>query len=397
MDVKIYPAKLCGNVFVPANAAASHKAFISSALSDKPSIVAAKTLLPDAEVTVKCLKALGASVDFSDGEFSIMPIDKTVTDRATVNFKESFSTFRYLFPTACALKEGISADGEGALRKKNLADFLYVLRGVGFTAEKLPLEVNGKLTCGSYRLSALQGSQYLAGLLFALPLLGGDSEVYVDGDIPQTSVDGILSALARYAVTVEKIEKGFFVKGGQRFCPPEREALEGDGLSASLFYAANRFGASVKIENSPVKWGERSKIDLILDEVLSECEVVTIKNSDYLPFAAVAAALGKRSVKFNVAANKTNDARRRVTVNTINGLGGKAELTENGIVVQGTSGLRGGTMIDSFSDSRVALAAIFAALNADKPTTILTAQAAERAYPGVFNDVMRLGGRAETV
>ncbi len=107
--------------------------------------------------------------------------------------------------------------------------------------------------------------------------------------------------------------------------------------------------------------------------------------------------MGARKVKFSVPASKSNDVRRRVTVNMINGLGGKAELTENGIAVEGTSGLRGGTMIDSFSDSRVALAAVFAALNADKPTTLLTAQAAERAYPGVFNEVIRLGGRAESL
>lgn len=397
MDVKIYPAKLRGSVFVPANAAASHKAFISSALSDRPTIVAAKTLLPDVNVTSECLKALGASVEFSDGEFLIRPIDKTVRKRATLNFGESFSAFKYLFPTACALKDGIDAVGNGQLSKKNLADYLYALRGVGFTSESLPLEANGRLTCGNYKISALQGSQYLAGLLFALPLLDGDSEVYVDGDISLSSVDGILSALAHSCVIVDKTEKGFFVKGGQRFRAPARETLEGDGLSASVFFAANRFGASVEVENSPVKRGERAKIDLILDDVSGVCDDVSIKISDYLPLAAVGAALGARKVKFSVPASKSNDVRRRVTVNMINGLGGKAELTENGIAVEGTSGLRGGTMIDSFSDSRVALAAVFAALNADKPTTLLTAQAAERAYPGVFNEVIRLGGRAESL
>ena len=198
MDAVVKKSRICGNIVIPPSKSQAHRVLIASFLAGANYDFG--LVGDDIEATACCLDALN---NLFVGN----------TKRAVLDAHESGSTLRFLLPIVCALDVDAEFVGRGRLSKRPIKDLLDVLRGHGanIIGDELPLKIisSGAETClakkgltaGEYRISGAVSSQYITGLLFALPLLDGDSKIVVEGElVSKAYVDMTLDVLARFGI-----------------------------------------------------------------------------------------------------------------------------------------------------------------------------------------------------
>ena len=422
MIATILPGKLSGKVKVPASKSAAHRMFIAAALSNTQCGMQIEGVNRDIEATVACLEALGAVIDRpssndDQGFTAVQPIPGAPAFTrplmaclgyqvpVTVDFSrvieldcgESGSTLRFLLPLACALGVKARFVGRGRLPERPNQVLTDVLRAHGATIDSdlLPMNVSGHLEPGAYSLPGNISSQYITGLLFALPLLDGDSEIILTTKLESAAyVDMTLQALRRFHIHVEPTERGWRVPGNQVYRPEgyHSAVVEGDWSAAAFWLAANRMGSDIQVTglSEDTAQGDRA-VTLLLGRPLIDASGVP----DLVPALAVAAAsLPQRTVITGAARLRLKESDRlAATADLINALGGRAEATEDGLVIDGGQPLHGGR-VDGRNDHRIVMAAAIAATVADGPVTVADAEAVAKSYPDFFKHFNALGGHA---
>ena len=395
MNATIYPGKLRGAVQAPPSKSAAHRALVAAALADGPTSLRLGRLNQDIEATMRCLSALGASFDGDGERWRVMPASR-VPARAELDCGESGSTLRFLLPVACALGARARFTGRGRLPERPNRALTEALRAHGATIDSdlLPMAAEGPLTAGRFALPGDVSSQYVTGLLFALPLLDGDSAIALTTRLESAAyVDMTLRALAAFGVTAEATGSGWRVPGGQRYRTPGRLDVEGDWSAAAFWLAANRIGSDVRVEglSEDTAQGDRAVLSLLGRPRIDASNV-----PDLVPALAAAAATLPQVTTVTGAARlrlKESD-RLSATAGFINALGGRAEATADGLIVEGGRPIRGGR-VDGAGDHRIVMAAAVLATAAEGPVTIAGAEAVAKSYPDFFRDFIRLGGRAD--
>ena len=312
---------------------------------------------------------------------------------------ESGSTLRFLLPVCAAkphdLEAPIVLTGSGRLPSRPNGPLLEALRshGAQIHGDFLPLTVDGGLFAGDYELLGNVSSQYFSGLLFALPLLEGDSTLrYTSPLESRPYVDLTLSVLRQFGICIDEMENGWRVPGGQRYASPGTAEAEGDWSAAAFWLGANMLGNAVTVEglNDHSCQGDQA-IETLLSRVGGEINVTD--TPDLMPIlSAVAAAIPGKVTRITGAARlrlKESD-RLAAMAKTIQALGGQAEELPDGLIIHGTK-LKGGT-VDGMNDHRVVMSAAIAATACQEPVTILGAEAVNKSYPDFWNDFEALGG-----
>ena len=178
MNVRILPANLKGEVFAPPSKSVAHRALICAALANESSTVFPVDRSKDMEATIGALKTLGASIVRNDNGVTITGIGKA-PKQAKVDCIESGSTLRFLIPIAAA--KGISCQfiGSGRLPERPLAPYVdaFERKGAHLVGKFVPSHLSGQLQPGAFILPGNISSQFITGLLFALPLLSKDSTI----------------------------------------------------------------------------------------------------------------------------------------------------------------------------------------------------------------------------
>ena len=395
MIATVHPGRLSGAVRVPASKSAAHRLLIAAALSDADTLVCIGALNRDIEATVECLRALGAAVEAVPGGLRVSPI-REVPEAAALDCGESGSTLRFLLPVACALGTRAHITGRGRLPQRPNAALTAALRdhGARIDADALPMRASGPLTPGRWTLPGDVSSQYVTGLLFALPLLDGDSAITLTTPLESAAyVDMTLSALHAFGVKAEAVAGGWRVPGGQRYLSPGTFDVEGDWSAAAFWCAANAMGADIRLEGlcDDTAQGDRAVTDL-----LGRARIDASNVPDLVPALAVAAAaLPQRTVITGAARLRLKESDRLESVAALlRALGGAVEVTPDGLIIDGGRPLHGGT-VDGFGDHRIVMAAAIAATVCDAPVRILGAQAVSKSYPDFFTDFKKLGGHAD--
>ena len=398
MDVRIYPSRLDGIIEATSSKAMAHRLFIAAALADSKTEIYLNTRSADVTATIGCLKSMGASV-VSDGDYyTVTPVWENLNKSATLDIGESVSALRFLLPVAAAIGENMSFSGIGKTQIKSLSEYIFYLKGCAATRDNLPFTVKGRLVNGEYRLKSQLNSQFLCGLSFALPLLKGDSEIIFADKIPQSEyADMTFAVLEEFGIKTEKRERGYFIPGGQGYRSPVKTAVDGDYSIAAYYMAADAFGNRVRVTGLQDKSGrDCAVVKKLLLAFNAKGTVLDLKNnSDLMPILAVCACYSSsETVIRNVYKHRLKETDRTdAMVANLNKLGGKAFTTPDGLRIEGTNGLKGGAIVDSFGDARIAMAMAFAATLAEQPVTLLTAQAVNKVYSGFFNDFAKLGGK----
>jgi len=416
MIVKISPSSLEGTISAIASKSDAHRILICAALSSSPCELLLGTSSEDIEATARCMRALGATIEKSENGLKVTP--GKVSEDVFLDCGESGSTLRFLLPVAAALCERAKFTGQGRLPERPIGELMQAMEqnAVSFSAPKLPLETRGRLQSGVYTLPGNISSQYITGLLLALPLLEGDSEIVLTTALESAAyVDITLHALERFGIMITKTQKGYFVRGGQEYKAPEKVRIDGDWSNAAFFLVAGAIGRTVTVTGLDMSspQGDKKICDILrlfgADVRISDDEITVspapltaqtvdmTEIPDMLPALAVLAANSEGESVFTGAQRlriKESD-RLKTICEMINSLGGECRETEDGVVVTGRK-LTGGK-VNGSGDHRIVMAAAAAATACVGEVIIDGAQAVKKSYPTFFEDFARLGGEASVI
>ena len=416
MEITITPHILSGTAESIPSKSQAHRFLISAALSRTNTKIACPSASKDMDATASCLSALCASVRKEDGAYHVSPC--ALDTPARLFCGESGSTLRFILPLAGALGKEAHFLLEGRLPERPQEPLLSQLVAHGMEIsrdENGNLHTKGQLQSGAFSLPGDVSSQFISGLLFALPLLSGDSTLTLWGTVESAPyIEMTEDALRRFGIRFTYKENTYYIPGGQVYTPPSALSVEGDWSSAAFFLSAGALGGGITLEGlSPRSLqGDREIADLLARfgaQVKTEDSRVTISPAplsgisvsasqipDLVPVLAVVAAAAKGETRIVDAARlRLKESDRLVAVSRmLKALGGTIEETRDGLFIEGGAPLRGGT-VDSMGDHRIAMSAAIASIFCRGPVRILGAEAVEKSYPSFWDAFSLLGGQIE--
>ena len=250
MKVQIEKSKANGIITAPPSKSMAHRLLICSGLSLGTSVVKGIAFSEDVLATLDCLKALGATYSVSEDTVTITGVDLKTVKSAKLNCRESGSTLRFFIPLCLMSGESFSLSGSETLLKRPLSVYEEICESQGLDFENTSscINVGGILKPGNYKVKGNISSQFISGLLFALPLLNGDSTISITPPIESCSyINLTISALAQFGVKISWAdERTLYIKGNQKYTP-QNVTVEGDYSNAAFFSALNFLGGDVKV------------------------------------------------------------------------------------------------------------------------------------------------------
>ena len=402
MDIRITPHPLHGDVTPPPSKSLSHRALIAATLAGSVERITNLAESQDIAATRRCLEAL---LTPSDG----FPV---------LDCGESGSTLRFLIPLALVLRGGAKFVGHGRLMERPMEPYFDIFRKKNIHFEKSGgvLTVMGQLTPGVYKLPGDVSSQFVTGLLYALPLLPEESNIIITSPL-QSRPYAVMTAkvLKEYGIALEYDEhdpRYFTVPGGQRFTPCDYD-IEPDWSQAAFWHAgafvnersvltihSGDYFFSLQGDSEIMGWSRMLKWSG------AEEKVDVSQIPDLLPPMAVMAATrheghfnryGQVTRFVNIARLRTKESDRIASTSAmLRAFGVKCWDELDHLHVVSTDSIRSCT-VDGANDHRIVMAAAILATVADGPVTILGAEAVNKSYPTFFDEFRRLGGIADVL
>ncbi len=412
---------LKGAVTPPPSKSQAHRLIICAALGTEPCSIVCSSVNDDIMATMRCLNALGAEISFSSGVFDVHPI--ALVKDGTLDCGESGSTLRFLMSVAAVLGADATFTGAGKLPQRPMEALTEVLAAHGMSferasADELPVTCNGTLQGGKFTLPGNISSQYLTGLLFALPLAATDSEIEVTGGLTSASyIDMTIDALRVAGISVERRNNIFRIKGNQCYRMPGRVVVEGDWSSAAFWVVAGVIGKQpleICGMNNESLQGDSAIIDHLRsmgafitvedDKVaampshLFGAELDCMDTPDLVPILSVAAAVAQGTTTFtNVGRLRFKESDRLAAMKSVlESFGIVSAVGEDTFTVYGGEP-RTVAPVDSFGDHRIAMSAAVLSTVAGGVTIIKGSGCVAKSYPSFFEDFASLGGVVEKV
>ena len=411
MKLLLEPAPLSGVWQAIPSKSVLHRALICAAVVDGKTEILCSRSSDDIDATADCLRAMGAGVMRTESGFVVMPIGKI--GKAALFCRESGSTLRFLLPLAAALGCEATFFADEGLQRRPIAPLKEALASHGVClSEGFPLTVTGKLQPGRFELPGSVSSQFISGLLLALPLLEKESRIEVAGKLgsaPYTEIT--LQMLSRFGVRIERQSNAFSVRPS-RFRSPGRVEIEGDWSNGAFALAAGLLGGSVTVtglqKNSPQGDADCVKMFAAMGGRLAETDAGLVaersglhgilfdasQNPDLVPVVAALAAVADGTTVITGAGRlRYKESDRLETVSgLINALGGDCEVTSDGLVIRGKPVLQGG-MVDACGDHRVAMCASVLAGRCVSPVLLTGAECISKSDPLFFEDFGKVGAK----
>ena len=301
---------------------------------------------------------------------------------------ESAALMRMLIPVQAALFGRVSVLADEALLKRGFGEIEDCL-GMSLAPDENGLiRTEAHLTASRFVIDCSRTSQFLSGLLMALPLLDRECEIVIkNGLVSKPYAEMTLRFVRLFGGRIEETETGF-VTYPSRYTAPESIPVKGDRSYAAVFETMNLFGGEV------MTLGERDELqpDQGFLTVSSLPEIDVTDCPDLLPLLAVTACgrAGETAI-FGTGRLSSKESDRPKTVEKlIRDLGGSAEALDNRLVVHGSGYLEGGSC-SSFGDHRIAFAAAAAALISKSPVTVENAECVVKSAPRFWEDLKKLG------
>ena len=386
MNVKILPSKLSGHIQAIASKSYAHRTLIAAALSDRPTTFHLNSMSQDIHATINALGCLGSHITIEDDKVTVNPIN--LKENPSVFCKESGTTARLLLPVMAAICDKGTLSGEGSLLNRPFEALCNAIseNGCNFESKHMPIYFSGKMEPGDYRITGKESSQYVSALMFALPLLNGNSRIVLTSPLQSSGyVDVTLDVLRQFS-----IKSGYEIEGKQKFISPSIINVEGDWSNAAFWIAAG-------VEDTSLNKDSLQKDKLFLT-LRNQREIDVADVPDLVPILAVCATLSNKVTFFNNA-NRLQfkeSNRLNTTSKMLVNLGADVEVKDDGLIVYGKGKLLGG-ITDSYNDHRIAMAAAIASCFCENEVVITNADAVNKSYPEFFTHFNSLGGRAHVI
>ena len=322
----IQPGRRCGTMTVPSSKSIAHRELIAAALSDaEPPIIRGES--KDTLATRNCLKAM------MSGE-SVWPCG------------ESGTTLRLLEPIAGVMGWKGEFKCEGRLGER----------------PRMPFEKKNR-----YVIPGNVSSQFISGLLMALPLADWDSEIVIDSPLQSEAYVRLTEDTLRASgIEIGKEGQTYFVKGAQRYRFAGGGEVEGDWSQAAFFLA---MGVEVKGLKDNSHQGDKAVVELLERVRQGEGTIDVAQTPDLYPCLAAYAAATERAVTFT--------GTERLRLKESDRIASTAALIES---------VKNGRPVNTFGDHRIAMSAAVMACYAKRPVTVEGAECVAKSYPGFWDD-----------
>lgn len=392
MTVYIKPSTARGEITAPPSKSVAHRALICAALSSG-SRVRNIELSDDIEATLGGLRSLGADIEISGGAVTAGGLNKTDIAATEIYANESGSTLRFLVPPALLCGKQITFRGKSRLFSRDLSVYEQIAAGQGieFIKREDSLTVCGRLQSGVYKIRGDISSQFVSGLMFALPLIPGDSFIeFTTAVESKPYIDMTVRVLSDFGVIVTPRENGYFIKGGQS-CKSREYTVEGDYSNAAFLDALGALGGFVTVKGlSPdTAQGDRVYKTFFADIKnggsfdISDCP-------DLAPVLFTLAAEFNGAVFTGTRRLKIKESDRAAAMaEELGKFGGELTVGENEVIVKNTKLHAPNEPLSSHGDHRIVMA--LSVLASRYGGIIEGAEAVNKSYPGFFGDIKKLG------
>lgn len=416
--VTIHSNMLQGEITPPPSKSVAHRALIASALSGKKCIVRNVALSADITATLNCMQALGAcfAYDKSTQTVTFRSMQNKTDENPVLDCCESGSTLRFLIPIALCFKKKILFTGQGRLMERPQKPYFDIFdeQKIKYSTQNENLIIEGALKPGKFLLPGDVSSQFITGLLFALPLLDGESEIIVTTPLESKGyIDITLDVLKNYGIKIKNYHyQKFSISGNQNYQGSDY-TIESDYSQAAFFLVAGALGCEITCHNlrKDSLQGDKKIIDILkktgakIEENATggicvkrtACMQGTVIDAreipDLVPILTVLCTFCKGESRIINAGRlriKESDRLAAITAE-LNRMGARIEEHSDSLTIYGVGALHGATL-SSWNDHRIAMAAAIAACRAEGDTVIMGAQAVQKSYPDFFDIYRSLNG-----
>ncbi len=414
----IKPSELKGKVIVPTSKSICHRAIICASLCDGISNIGNVDFSRDIEATCDAMENLGAEIQRGKNNLIVKGNSRIHVKNTSINCLQSGSTIRFLIPIAATIDEEIIFTGEGKLVKRPLDIYYDIFDSQKIYYKnfkgKLPLILKGKLKSGEYRVRGDVSSQFITGLLFALPRLNGDSTIYVTTPLESKPyVDITLDLLKKFGINVDEDGHGkYTVRGGQKYKSRDYYEVEGDFSQSAFWLIMGALGKGITccgLKKDSLQ-GDKIVVDILRKMgvkiewekgglVVSPARKIyssTIDASqcpDLVPALAVLASVSCGTTEIKNAGRlrvKESDRLKAISME-LSKIGGNVVEKEDGLIIAGREKLTGGE-VNSWDDHRIAMALAAVSSKCQNPMIIKGAECVKKSYPNFWKDFKNLGG-----
>lgn len=388
-----------GRVEAPPSKSVSHRYLICGALSGG-SVIENVAFSEDIKATLNCLKALGADYEIDGSTVKIGGIspDKAIKS-AELFCNESGSTLRFLIPLCLLFGQKITLKGTERLMSRSLAVYkdMCLSQGIEFTEDKESVTVCGKLSAGKYSVRGDVSSQFISGLMFALPLLENDSIIDITGAIESGSYLGMtVKALADFGIRISRTdEHTVFIKGNQTY-KPRTLCVEGDYSNAAFLEAFNSVGGNVAVTGLKKDTCQGDAVyRKLFGKLVRGCPEIDISDCPDLAPVLMAVAAANNGVRLTGTHRlkiKESD-RGKAMAEELSKFGCSVKVYENEIEVKKRGITTPTDILSGHNDHRIVMA--LSLLCSITGGSISGAEAVNKSFPDYFRRLASLGIKVE--
>ncbi len=398
MRALIKKGKPAGTVSAPPSKSVLHRMLIAAALSGGTSLITKAALNNDIRATMNCLNALSADCRFENGKITVHGMNGQVTG-SELFCDESGSTFRFMVPVALVKCDEAFFTGSHRLMERGIGIYEDVLskKGIAFEKKEDGILMKGHLIPGTFEIPGNISSQYITGLMFALPLLEKDSVIKIIPPLESRAyIDITVDVLRKYGVEIRKTgEYEYLVPGNQRYSETDSEA-EADWSNAAFPIALKKLGFNVEVDNLNRKSLQGDKAcEELMDRLLVPGQTVDIsENIDLGPvlFAFAAAKNGGTITGVRRLRIKESD-RVEAMITELKKFGCEFVISENSVEIKNTGLVKPMDKLFGHNDHRIVMAlSVLLLLTGGE---MEGAEAVNKSYPDFFKDLVKLGAEVQ--
>lgn len=419
MQTEVKISTTSGTIKAPASKSCMQRALAISLLTRGTSVIRNLSSCNDVNAALSMTRSLGAAVEADNEKIIITGTGRPQPVTDIINCGESGLASRLFIPVASLSEKKITIEGHGSLLSRRMDDFSTPLRslGVEFLSASgfLPVTVQGPMKGGRTTVNGKMSSQFLSGLLIALPVTGAESLVEVTGLESKPYVDITIDIMKMAGVNViNNNYSEFIIKGRQEYHPFDY-TVEGDWSGASVFLVMGAISGGIHIKGLNAY---SSQADRRILDVISECgadlkvggDEITVHSAELRPFifdasdapdlvpalSVLALGCNGRSVINRIERLRVKESDRVMSISEmVKAIGGSITEVNDSLIIEGGRKLSGG-VVDSFNDHRIVMAASAASLLCNNRILIKGTESVNKSYPEFTDHLVRVGASVIT-
>jgi 3-phosphoshikimate 1-carboxyvinyltransferase len=407
-------SKLSGSIDIPGSKSHTIRAVAIATMAEGKSILRKVLMSDDTRSAMKAAEAFGAKVELNGDDLTITGIGgQNIPENISIDVGNSGTTLRIFTALAATFNTTVKFDGDDSVRQRLMTPLFSALENLGAKVSsnqgKCPFEITGPITGGKTNVDGIS-SQFLTALLFATPLIGGDSEITVDDlhEKPYVSItlDWLnkqnikysSQGLDQFKITGNQQYKAFDSRIAADFSSATFAICAAAITRSELFITGldfNDYQGDKAVFDYLRKMGMQvehtSKGVRVNCLELKGAELDINDTPDALPALAAAACFADgRTILGNVKQARLKECDRIAAMATeLTKMGGKVKELPDGIIIEGAP--LTGTKVHGYHDHRMVMALALAGMGAAGITNIDTAEATSVTYPSFVDDYKQLG------